>query len=168
MRFLRKSVWEAGHLWTLDSFLLRHLRNEWYGPSVPGWVTPITAVVAAMFSAALLSGGLIALVVLPASRFRSFARLTIVHATVLFGLTFSLSRYAAPLRPFLAVAAAALAVSLWRGRPSVEITRGRAAVIVLILGALLCVWGRDVPLLRSMVADDAEQFRFRSRTTSES
>ena len=162
--FLAKSLWEAGHLWTLDSFPLRHLRNGWYGDAAAAWL-PGAVVLCVAFTALLYAGGVLGLLAAPASSLRSVGLLALLHATLLFGVTFSLSRYAVPMRPLLALGAAWLA---WHPRGPARWLRrdGRldarravlAAGVVLLLGF---AWWNDLPLLWDMLAHGGRDHRFR-------
>jgi hypothetical protein len=156
--FMRKSLWEASHLFTLDNFVLRHLRNGWYGGASPPGLSAMLTLVCAGFSALLLAAGGVALVALPASPFRGFSALVVLHATLLFGLTYSLSRYAVPLRPLLAIAAAWLLLN-----PQAARSRIRGARAWLCAGILLWLaasWWRDLPLLADMLVSGGAQHRF--------
>lgn len=161
VRFLAKSVWEAGHLWTLDSFLLRHLRNEWYGKGLPGWVTPVVTVVAAGFWAGLALAGLAGLFLLMGQPLARFGILWALQATLLFGATYSLSRYGVPLRPLLALGAAGLlagpltAAELWRR--SAMPAKALAVTAVLLVAIS---WSRDRGLIRDMLFHQGAAHRF--------
>lgn len=159
-RFLSKSVWEASHLFTLDNFVLRHLRNDWYGVASPQGLTAALTVLCVAWTALLYAGGGVGLATQPASPFRGFALLAIGHALVLYGLTYSLSRYAVPLRPLLAVAVAWAATH--RGDVLARL-RGdrRVAVVVAVLAAwLLVAWSRDLTLLADLLATGGKGFPF--------
>lgn len=160
-RFLAKSGWEAGHLWTLDSFLLRHLRNDWYGKTLPGWVTPLVTVVAVGFWVGLALAGLAGLFLLTDRPLARFGILWALQATLLFGATYALSRYGVPLRPFLALGAAGLlagtesAGALWR--------RATRPIKLLTVTALLLIavsWSRDLGLVRDMLVHRGAGHRF--------
>lgn len=156
--FARKALWEAAHLFTLDSFVLRHLRNGWYGEPLPRALLPAAVIATGTFSAALMLAGALGLLGLPASPFRSVAGLAILHSLLLFGLTFSLSRYAVPLRPLLAVGAA------WCISQPRALTPTGAKQRVLAAAALALLayaWWNDVPLLWDMLAHGGQGFRFR-------
>lgn len=160
-RFLAKSVWEAGHLWTLDSFLLRHLRNHWYGEGIPGWVAPVVTVLAAGFWAALALTGLAGLFLTLDHPLARFGILWMLQATLLFGATYALSRYGVPLRPLLALGAA----SLLAGMVDVAERWRRAArpVRALAIAAMLLVtisWSRDLGLVRDMLLNQGAAHRF--------
>ncbi|MEO8634272.1 MAG: glycosyltransferase family 39 protein [Gemmatimonadales bacterium] len=160
-RFLAKSVWEAGHLWTLDSFLLRHLRNDWYGKTLPGWVTPLVTVVAVGFWVGLALAGLAGLFLLMDRPLARFGILWVLQATLLFGATYALSRYSVPLRPFLALGAAGLLA----GTESAGARWQRATrpVKLLTVTALLLVavsWSRDLGLVRDMLVHRGAGHRF--------
>ena len=89
-----------------------------------------------------------------------FALLAIGHALVLYGLTYSLSRYAVPLRPLLAVAVAWAATH--RGDVLARL-RGdrRVAVVVAVLAAWrLVAWSRDLTLLADLLATGGKGFPF--------
>lgn len=163
-RYLAKSAWEAGHLWTLDSFTLRHLRNGWYGEGVPAWVLPAATVICAGFTLLLVAAGFIGLVAQPPSVLRGFTACAVLHAVLLFGLLFSLSRHAVPLRPLLALSAAwvlADPAAAWQ-----RLSNGRAALLkrgvplLLILAALAWVWWRDIPLLGDMLFNGGSEYLF--------
>ena len=160
-RFLGKSLWEAGHLWTMDSFLLRHLRNDWYGKGLPGWVIPVVTVVAAGYWVGLVLAGLTGLFLLLETSLARFGVLWALQATLLFGATYSLSRYGVPLRPFLALGAAGLLAGTatvaerWRGATGA--TRA-AAVAALVLVSLS--WVRDRGLMQDMLLQRGAGHRF--------
>jgi len=153
-RFLRKCLWEAGHLWTLDSFLLRHLRNGWYGATPPRGLTSAITVFGTLFFAALVLAGLFGLAAQPSSPFRGLALLMVLHATLLFGLTYSLSRYCLPLHPVLAVFAASALIRPLHTLSRVFVKSWRSprpyVLIVLLLG-IGVVWLRDWPLISDML-----------------
>ena len=161
LHFARKALWEAAHLWTLDSFVLRHLRNGWYVDPLPPGLLPAAVGVTATFSAGLMLAGLLGLLGQPASPFRSVAGLAVLHSLLLFGVTFSLSRYAVPLRPLLAVGAAWCATHPTRLRPALAGSRARRALAVGVLALLAFAWWNDVPLLWDMLAHGGRAFRFR-------
>ncbi len=151
-RFVRKSLWEAGHLWTADSFLLRHLRNSWYGP-VPLWAIAGVTVVSVSFFMILVVAGFAGLSTAPPGPYRGVALLLLIHSTVLFGLVYSLSRYLLPLHAVLAIPAAAAlvavrstAVAVVRDGP----LRRRAAFWAALL-AVAIVWIADLPKLADTV-----------------
>jgi hypothetical protein len=164
LRFAQKSLWEAGHLWTLDSFLLRHLRNGWFGRDTPDWWLPISVLFSVSFSAFLVFFGMLGMAAHPISPLRSFSIMAVAHATLLFGLTYSLSRYALPLRPLLAVFAAwAIAGP---GGFQVRLsaawdTRAKRVLLSLVLLALASVWLRDLPLLWDNLVNDGTHYLFR-------
>jgi 4-amino-4-deoxy-L-arabinose transferase-like glycosyltransferase len=161
VRFLAKSAWEAGHLWTLDSFLLRHLRNDWYGKGLPRWITPAVTTVAALFWAALALAGLAGLFLLLDQPQARLGILLAVQATVLFGATYALSRYGVPLRPMLALGAAGLLAGhvapgeVWR-RASRPIRLAAAAAVCLVAVS----WVRDLRLMKDMVLNQGAGHRF--------
>jgi len=152
--FAQKCLWEASRLWTLDSFLLRHLRNGWYGSATAPWLTVVLTLVAIGFFIMLGLASFVGLATEPPSPFRGLAFLLIVHATILFGITYSLSRYCLPLHAVLAVPAAGLLSS-----PRCRLSRLRSAGFrshrVLLLAVVVAVlgwqWARDLPLVRDMI-----------------
>lgn len=160
VRFAGKSLWEAAHLLTLDDFVARHLRNGWYGTGAPAWLTPAYAVGAALFTALLLLAGGVGLTAQPPSPFRRLTALALIHALLVFGLFYSLSRYAVPLRPLLAVAAAWLATHASAARAELGVRPGRGAAAALLVLALLLCWSRDLPLLTDMVRSGGASHRF--------
>lgn len=160
LRFAAKSWWEAGHLWTMDSFILRHLRNGWYG-YVPLWLIAGLTVISAVFLIALTIGSLAGLVLAAGSPFRGLTILMLFHSTLLFALTYSLSRYSVPLHPVLAVFAG-LAISRWgsirTGLRSAPVMRLVVSAAVLVL--LLSAWRRDLPLTKDMLLNGGSHYRF--------
>lgn len=166
VRFVRKTVWEAGHLWTLDSFALRHLRNGWTRAPAPRWAVALFTAGSAAFWIVLVAAGFTGLAGLPASRFRGLALLLLGHATVLFGLTYALSRYAVPLHAVLAVPAAwLLAAPRSRTRRAWRAPPWRSPlVLAAALGFVLVAWVRDVPLLGDMVSSGGAGHRFQMET----
>jgi hypothetical protein len=160
--FAAKSWWEAGHLWTLDSFLLRHLRNRWYG-SVPGWVVPMVTLMAAGWLAVVVLAGFCGLTVGTPSSFRSLLLLLLVQYTLLFAATYALSRYAVPLQALLAIPAGAFLASrreaIGRLRSGL-IPVHRLVLLSLVVIALGLAWIRDVPLLKDMVQTGGSHYRF--------
>ena len=162
LRFVRKAIWEAGHLWTLDSFALRHRRNGWYErPISQGVVTTIT-IVSTLYSIFILSFGLVGCVGLSRCRLQSFSALILLHATVMGGLVYTLSRYAVPLRPFLSMLAAWVVTRQGRGGDvqggSIDWRRWALAGVVLV--GLVSVWARDLPLLFDMVTSGGSGHQF--------
>jgi hypothetical protein len=161
LRFAAKSWWEGGHLWTMDSFLLRHLRNGWYGGGVPRLVTPAVTLYAMVFFALLVLGALAGLTVSTASPLRGLTLMFLLHSTALFAATYSLSRYSVPLHPQLANFAAVAFMerarlgSLLRRAPGRRIV---AAAAVLIL--LLTAWTRDIPLMKDLVLHGGSHHRY--------
>ena len=157
--FLAKSAWEAAHLWTLDSFLLRHLRNGWYRIHAPSWAIATVTIVSVMFSALLCLTGVTGLVLSSGAALSRLGLLLLAHSTLLFGATYALSRYAVPLRPVLAIGAAALLAAplgdRWRLAP-----RWRRGVAVAVAVLLLASWVRDVPLLTDMIANGGASHRY--------
>lgn len=164
LAFAAKSACQAAHLWTLDSFLLRHLRNRWYGNDVPSHIVAALTLYSAAFAALLTLTAAAGLAATPPSPTRSWTLLSVLHACLAFGLTYALSRYAAPLRPLLALFAAAalanpraaIAVLCNAGWRSPRVW-GLAAIVV----ALLFAWSADLPLLRDMLATGGAAFTFR-------
>ena len=162
--YLRKSLWEAGHLWTVDSFLLRHVRNGWYGSLVPAWSVPFITIGAAGFVALLVLFGLGGLLAMPTSPFRGLALLLLAHSTLLFGLTYSLSRYALPLHAVLTFGAAMVLASPHAAARGLRRSPGGAARALTLAAALLFVgvaWTRDLPLLHDMIATGGSNHHFR-------
>ena len=162
-RFLKKSLWEAGHLWTLDSFLLRHLRNGWYGPAVGSGVIALLTVVSMAVFIVLVLAAMAGLAIQPPSSYRGLAILLAIHATLLFGLTYSLSRYCLPLHAVLAIPAAGALAHL-RGNAAFLLRnlwgRCRTAILVLVILALGLAWSRDLPLIADMITNGGAQHTF--------
>lgn len=163
-RFARKSVWEAAHLWTADSYLLRHLRNRWFG-DVPQWAVITLTIVWVCFFAALVVSGLAGLAATPPGPFRGLALLLTVHATVFFGLIYSLSRYLIPLHPVLAIPAAVALTSLAATARAVirAASRRRRATFWLVLVALIVVWIGDFPKIADMVTSGGSHYLHTAR-----
>jgi 4-amino-4-deoxy-L-arabinose transferase-like glycosyltransferase len=161
--FLAKSWWEAGHLWTLDSFLLRHLRNRWYG-AVPGWLAPLVTVWATAWFALIVLAGFSGLALLPPSPYRGLLLLLLLQFTLLFAATYALSRYAVPLHALLAVPAGFLLAD-FRGAiariRSGLVPAHRLILLGLVIAAIGLAWVRDLPLLRDMVTNGGSHHRFR-------
>lgn len=157
--FLAKSVWEAAHLWTLDSFLLRHLRNGWYRISVPSWAIAAVTIVSVAFSAMLCLTGVAGLVLSSGTVLARLGLLLLIHSTLLFGATYALSRYAVPLRPVLALGAASLLTIALRDGWRVAARWQRATVLAAWV-FLTVSWIRDVPLLSDMVSHRGASHRF--------
>jgi hypothetical protein len=163
-QFVVKSFWEAGHLWTLDSFLLRHLRNGWYGPLARQWLLPVAALGASIFFAFLVLSGLAGLATTRSSPLRSLSLILLLHSTLLFGLTYSLSRYALPLHALLALFAGAALADLRAARLQMVTQRNRVGRSLMVVCALLLIgsaWVRDMPLLADMITNRGAQHRFR-------
>jgi 4-amino-4-deoxy-L-arabinose transferase-like glycosyltransferase len=160
--FVAKSWWEAGHLWTLDSFLLRHLRNHWYG-AVPVWIVPIVTLAAAGWFAVVVLAGFTGIAAAPPSPFRGLLLLLLIQFTLLFAATYALSRYAVPLQALLAIPAGALFAG---GRDALDRLRSglvpihRMILLGLVIVGLGLAWSRDVPLLRDMVQSGGSHHRF--------
>jgi 4-amino-4-deoxy-L-arabinose transferase-like glycosyltransferase len=157
--FVAKSVWEAAHLWTLDSFLLRHLRNGWYRISVPSWAVAGVTIVSVAFSAMLCLTGVAGLVLSSGTPTARLGLLLLVHSTLLFGATYALSRYAVPLRPVLALGAASVLTLALRDRWRVA-ARWQRATLLSAWVFLAVSWIRDVPLLADMVSHRGASHRF--------
>ena len=151
--FVRKSLWEAGHLWTSDSFLLRHLRNGWFGEPRRLVVAPLT-LLSVGFYLVLVAAGLAGLATAPPSPWRALALLLMLHTTALFGLTYALSRYVLPLHAVLAISAGAALAAL---RPTVAALTSAATPVARRTGfwaataTLLVIWLLDVPRQADMV-----------------
>lgn len=159
-RFVRKCMWEAAHLWTVDSFLLRHLRNGWYRRYPPGWIIPLVTIVTVPFSMFLMLPGLIGLVLARRSPLRSLTLLLVVNYTLLFGMVYALSRYAVPLRPFLAMGAAWLVLNR-RVIGSLKLQSVKVVVCIFIALFLVAAWSIDVPLVWDLVTTGGESFRYK-------
>jgi 4-amino-4-deoxy-L-arabinose transferase-like glycosyltransferase len=161
--FIAKSWWEAGHLWTMDSFLLRHLRNRWYG-TVPGWVVPMVTLMSAGWFVVIVLAGLGGITAGVSSNFRSLLLLLLLQFTLLFGATYALSRYAVPLQALLVIPAGAL---LANHRGAIDRLRSglipahRLVLLSLVVIALGLAWIRDIPLLKDMVLSGGSHYRFR-------
>ena len=165
--FLRKSWWEAGHLWTLDSFLLRHVRNGWYG-NQPVAVVALVTLVCALFLAGLIVTGFTGLAGDLPRAFRVLVLLLLIHSTLLFGLTYSLSRYGLPLQVVLAITAAVFLSDVRGGWARLR-SGGRRAPAIVLVAALLFVgsaWLRDLPLLADMVSTGGAHHRFEMKRLS--
>lgn len=159
-RFLAKSVWEANHLFTLDNFVTRHLRNDWYGVPSPRALVAVLTVAGVVWTVLLYAGGGVGLVTQSASPFRGFALLAIGHALVLYGITYSLSRYAVPLRPLFAVAVGWAVMHRAHVRERLRGDRRVAVVVFLLALWLLAAWIRDLPLLADMLTTGGKGFLF--------
>jgi hypothetical protein len=108
----------------------------------------------------LYAGGSAGLILQPAAPLRGLALLGLLHALVLFGLTYSLSRYAVPLRPFFLLGWAWLVT---QRQVALERVRGdrRAALLCAAVAAwLLVAWTRDLPLLADLMVDGGAAFPF--------
>jgi 4-amino-4-deoxy-L-arabinose transferase-like glycosyltransferase len=152
--YLRKCIWEAGHLWTLDSFLLRHLRNHWYGSGQPRWLAPVATAASGGFFVLLVLAALLGLTTQQRSPFRGLALLLVLHAIVVFGATYALSRYGVPLRPVLAIAAAGVLTAPMTALRRLGTLGWRspgAVLFALLLLGLIAVWCHDLPLVRDML-----------------
>lgn len=162
-RFVKKTIWEAGHLYTLDSFMLRHLRNGWYERTVPPWAIQAITLVSAGFTALLVLAGFAALAAQPASPFRGLAILLLLHSTLLFGVVYSLSRYGVPLRWVLAVAAGAALAHPGKLLSTLRHTglRSRRILVLLLMSAVIgWAWARDLPLLKDMLTTGGSAYVF--------
>ena len=161
-RFLSKSLWEAGHLLTLDSFALRHLRNGWYGGRTPGSVLPIAVALSIPWSLLLIATGAIGYLAMDRTSLRAFGGMTLLYFVVIFALTYSLSRYQVPLRPVLAVGVAWFLVHAREARGRLfdagRLTR-RGIASALILLFLVAAWARDVPLVFDMMVNGGRDHR---------
>jgi 4-amino-4-deoxy-L-arabinose transferase-like glycosyltransferase len=159
-RYVLKSLWEAGHLWTADSFLLRHLRNSWFGP-VPQWLIAGVTIVSVGFFVTLVLAGVAGLATTPVGPYRGLALLLLIHSTVFFGLVFSLSRYLLPLHPVLAIPGGATLVAL---RPTLrELTHGalrRRVLFWSVFVALVGVWISGLPKLVDMVTTGGSHYPY--------
>jgi 4-amino-4-deoxy-L-arabinose transferase-like glycosyltransferase len=168
--FVRKSFWEATHLWTLDSFLLRHLRNGWYGGPARRLGLPMIAPLSALFFIVLVLAGFLGLAAARPAPLRGLSLLLIVHSTLLFGLTYALSRYALPLHAVLAIFAGYALSNLrstWQNfRTSPHRRRRELALILAVLG-LTFAWVRDLPLFSDMIAHGGAAHRFRYERVQE-
>lgn len=160
--YARKSIWEAGHLWTLDSFVFRHLRNGWYGEGVPHWVMVGAVPLLAGFTLILFLSGFVGLSLMESGRLRTLVALAVIHAVLVFGLTFSLSRYSVPLRPLLAIPAAWVLVNAPGLKTQLTRKRGRWLLVIAVVAILAWVWARDIPLLWDMLTADGAHHRFRN------
>jgi 4-amino-4-deoxy-L-arabinose transferase-like glycosyltransferase len=160
--FVAKSWWEAGHLWTTDSFLLRHLRNGWYG-ALPGWIIPLVTLLAVGWFVVVILAGFAGITAGAPSDFRSLLLLLLVQFTLLFGATYALSRYAVPLQALLVIPAGAV---LAHRREIAERLRSglipghRLVFLGLALIGLSLAWIRDLPLLKDMIVSGGSHHRF--------
>ncbi|MFQ5491667.1 MAG: hypothetical protein ACE5GE_13195, partial [Phycisphaerae bacterium] len=162
--YLRRCLWESAHLWTVDSFLLRHLRNGWYGTAPASSTNRCLTALSVGFNVLLIGAALLGLTILPASPMRGLIVLLCVHATLLFGLTYSLSRYNLPLHPFLAIPAGAVLVRIRKSLADLigpKCTHLRRIVGGLAMVGLLCSWNRDLPLVKDMWRTGGTHYRFR-------
>ncbi len=162
--FVRKSLWEASHLWTLDSFLLRHLRNKWYERAVPSSFVVAITLVSVGFFIVLVLGGFAGLATQPASPLRGLVVLLTIHSTVLFGVVFSLSRFCLPLHALLAIPAAGV-LSSPRRTLSTLVRAGLRSrgnlLLALVVVTLGWQWVRDAPLVHDMIFSGGAEHRFR-------
>jgi 4-amino-4-deoxy-L-arabinose transferase-like glycosyltransferase len=159
--FARKCLWEAGHLWTLDNHLLVHLRNGWYGDTAKKRVLPVAVVVTIGFTVWLYLSGFAGFVFAGRSPFRHLAIWAVVQALLLYGLIYSMARYAVPLRPLLAV----MAGSAWSGgiRDGLELTSRKVRLlkicaITVIFLLILLVWARELPFVWDLIMHGGETF----------
>lgn len=163
-RFARKCLWEASRLWTLDPFLLRHLRNGWYGRATAPLFTAMMTLLAAGFFVVLVLAAFAGLATEAASPFRGLALLLIVHATILFGITYALSRYCLPLHAVLAIPAAGM-LSSFRCRLSRLKPAGFRVHRVLLLVAVVTIlgwqWAGDLPMVWDMMSNTGAGYLFR-------
>lgn len=163
--YFKKCVWEAAHLWTLDSFLLRHLRNDWYRPVTPTAWIPALTVLSAGFWAVMVLAAIVGWAFAPPTSIRSLISLLAVHSTLLFGLTYSLSRYAVPLRPMLAILAVAAIMNVRWTRNMTGRTRRavwvRGVIAAIFATSLIAAWTGDIALLRDMIVSGGVNHRFR-------
>jgi hypothetical protein len=160
--FVAKSWWEAGHLWTLDSFLLRHLRNRWYG-AVPGYIVSIVTLMAAGWFAVVVLSGFLGITVTPPSSFRTLLLLLLVQFTLLFAATYALSRYGVPLQALLAIPAGAFLVSFKDAIGKIRaglVPLHRLVLLSLVVIGLGFAWVRDIPLLKDMLQTGGSHYRF--------
>lgn len=163
LRYLGACVFEGTHLWTLDSFPLRHLRNGWYGPHSPPWALPLLVVSSVLIGVVILGGGCLGLLTMPSTPLRVFASIFVLHSALIHALLFSLSRFQVPMRPLLAIGAAWALVhrrELWAacfagGRPT---RTGWFAMAILL--TLLVVWALETPLHWDMLTNGGAGHRF--------
>ena len=163
LRYLASTLFEGAQLWTLDNFPLRHLRNDWYGPDVPGWMIPLTVLSSAVLSALIIGLGWIGLLAMPRGNLRTGLLLLTLHSTILHTLLYALSRYQVPMRPLLAIGAACV---LANPRACIDVlvsarrpTR-RGWVALLIAVVLLVIWSRELPMLVDMLRTGGVNHRF--------
>lgn len=137
--FVVKFFLHAFHLWTTDSFVLRHLRNGWYGKVSQLRIRGITLLVVGSYCLVICTalGGLL---LAPPGRMKGLTLLLISYYTLVHGITFAASRHRLPLLPFLLMFSAffVMEVIKRRGIPREEGFRKKWAAAMV---AALLIWG---------------------------
>jgi hypothetical protein len=166
VRYLAACFFEGTHLWTLDNYALRHLRNGWYGGEIPRGFGRTLLVASVGIGVLVLGAGLLGLLCVPSSPLRAILVIVVGYSALVHTVLFSLSRYQVPMRPFLAVGAAWLLAATPACRRALWSDAGptpRGWVALLFLALLLVAWGRDLPMLVDMWNTGGANHRFVTR-----
>jgi len=151
--FIRSSIWEFRHFWTLDSYSLQQFRRGYYSGYLPGGMLKILAPVFMVYTGVLI---LLALLGLMTSRMAPLNMLflfIILHACIFFSLLFSQARYQLPFHPLFALSAAAFLTGYptFRHRISYHSSRLRFIGLIIIILFLVYAWLLDVPVIEQML-----------------
>lgn len=157
--FAVKFFIQAFYLWTLDSLILKHLRNGWYGKVSLSRIRVTTLLAAGSYLLVTLTaiGGFI---LAPTGRIKELTLLLIGYYTFVHGVVFALSRYRLPLLPFMMIFSSYFVMEIIRkkGIPKERMFRKKWGVSIVVA---LLVWGATFPVVLDTWRTGGEGYRFR-------
>ena len=156
--FIKKCLWEAYHLFTLDSFALRHLRGRIYGNLSLSTIRAVTMVVVSSFIIVMLLGSL-GFVSSRNDKNKWLFIMFIAYTILIHSVTVSMSRYRLPFMPFFIIYTS---FALYNFKTILrEVTRSSRLYIFLVCIIFLIIsWYMSIPLIADMLATGGQHFHF--------
>jgi hypothetical protein len=144
---LKKAFWSAGNLWELDNFLIRHLRRDAFKSKVSEPAAACMVISSVIWTVVISLAGLVGLATGSRSPLRAMVVLLMIYFTLVYMLTYSLTRYSIPFRPLMILFGTGVLcyprelvfrLKQVLGRPVT------AVVLAFVLVVICIVWWRDI------------------------
>ena len=158
--FLKKSLWEGRHFYTLDSFAIRHLRNGWYGKVPLSMIRALTTIIIVSYILVILMGTIGFIYSKNDDNKWLFIILIFIY-TLIHSLAFSMSRYRLPLIPFVIIYSSysfAHLHKIWKN----ILTFPKIFILIACFTFWIVIWTFDIPLLSDMLLTGGKNFQFKN------